>query len=84
MDVAALQVLDRMLHADEERKAKTGSDDEEEEEEGKLSTMPHPISSSSSPAGEVRRERAEVNGCTAQLDPARLKPGHKREHDKQV
>lgn len=123
LDVVALQVLDRMLRVDEERRVKAGSDDEEEEEEGKSSTMPHPVASSSSPAGEIlvttpppssppatptsndddneddadavpsnlspasrrliskrlymRRKRAEASGGTAQLDPARLKPGRK-------
>jgi hypothetical protein len=52
LDAGALQVLDRMLRADEERKVKAGSDDEEEED--KSSTMSHPVaSSSSSPAGEL-------------------------------
>ena len=46
-DVVALQVLDRMLRMNEERRVKTGSDDEGE---GKSSTMPHPVASSSSSA----------------------------------
>jgi hypothetical protein len=120
-DAVALQVLDRMLRADEERRVKAGSDDGEEEE-GKSSTIPHhPVASSSRPAGELhtttpppspppttptpndseddagavpsnlspasrrliskrlymRRKRAEASGRTAQLDPARLKPGRK-------
>ena len=118
LDVVALQVLDRMLRVDEERRVKAGSDDEEE---GKSSTMPQPVASSSSPAGDVhvttpppsshhaapspnddeddtgavpsnlspasrrliskrlymRRKRAEASGGTAQLDPARQKPGRK-------
>jgi hypothetical protein len=119
LDAVALQVLDRMLRVDEERRSKAGSDDEEEE--GKSSAMPHPVASSSSPAGELhattpprsslpatptpsdneddagavpfnlspasrrliskrlymRRKRAGASGGTAQLDPARLKPGRK-------
>jgi hypothetical protein len=51
LDADALQVLDRMLRVDEERRVKAGSDDEEE---GKPSMVPHPIaSSSSSPAAEL-------------------------------
>ena len=49
LDAVALQVLDRMLRVDEETRAKAGSD----EEEGKSPTMPHPVASSSSPAGEL-------------------------------
>jgi hypothetical protein len=52
LDAVALQVLDRMLRVDEERRVKDGSDDEEEE--GKSSKMPHPVASSSSPAGATR------------------------------
>jgi hypothetical protein len=115
LDVVALQVLDRMLRVDEEKRVKDDSDDEEEDKEEKSSTMPHPIASSSSHAGEshattlpplsppndeddaglvpsnlspasrrliskrlyMRRKRAEASGCTAQLNPARLKPGRK-------
>ena len=122
LDAVALQVLDRMLRVDEERRVKAGSDDKEEEE-GKPSKRPHLVASSSSPAGELharkppptsrpvtpnpndnededdagavpsdlspasrrliskrlymRRKRAEASGGTAQLDPARLKPGRK-------
>ena len=121
LDVVGLQVLDRMLRVDEERKVKAGSD-YDEEAEGHPSTVPHPIASSSSLVGELhatipsppsppatptldnneddagavpstnlspasrrliskrlymRRKRAEASGRTAQLDPARLKPGHK-------
>ena len=125
LDSVSLQVLDRMLRVDEERRAKAGSDDGEEEER-MSSTMPHPVASSSSPAGQshtttpppspplatttpndsedgagagadcavpsnlspasrrliskrlyMRRKRAEASGGTAQLDPARLKPGRK-------
>lgn len=47
LDSVSLQVLDRMLRVDEERRAKAGSDDEEEER------MLHPVASSSSPAGEL-------------------------------
>ena len=119
LDVVALQVLDRMLRVDEERRVKAGSD-AEEEGEGKSSTVPHPVASSSTPAGGLhpttpspsppatptsndneddagavpshlspasrrliskrlymRRKRAEASGGTAQLNPARLKPGRK-------
>jgi hypothetical protein len=51
MDIIALQALDRVLRVDEERRVKAGSD--EEEDEGKSSTMPHPVPSPSSPAGEL-------------------------------
>ena len=119
LDAGALQVLDRILRVDEERRTKAGSDDEDEEE-GKSSKMPYPVGSSSlagelhatappqspppatpilndneddagaippnlSPASRrliskrlyMRRKRAEASGGTAQLDPARLKPGRK-------
>ena len=109
LDTVALQVLDRMLRMDEERKVKASS------------TMPHPVASSSPPARKLyattpppssppatpitdddedgagavpsnlspasrrliskrlymRRKRAEASGGTAQLEPARLKPGRK-------
>jgi hypothetical protein len=107
LDAVALQVLDRILRVDEERRDKAGFDDQEED---KSSTTPHPVASSSSlrpvtptpndddddsdacavpsnlsPASRrliskrlhMRRKRAEASGRTAQLGPARLKPGRK-------
>jgi hypothetical protein len=50
LDAVALQVFDRMLRVDEERRVKVDFDDEEEE--GKSSEIPHPVASSSSPAGD--------------------------------
>jgi hypothetical protein len=48
LDIVGLQVLDRMLRADEERKVKTGSDVEDT-----TTTTLHPVASLSSPAGEL-------------------------------
>ena len=48
LDIVGLQVLDRMLRADEEKKMKTGSGVEDT-----ITTTLHPVASSSSPAGEL-------------------------------
>jgi hypothetical protein len=134
LDPTGLQVFDRMLRMDEEKRFDAGSDDEGEAVGRPLrrsSRNLQPVASSSSPGGELqatpppssppatsipdddgeddddddddnvddtgvnlsnlsplsrrlvykrlhmRRKRAEEKGDTAQLDPARLKPGRK-------
>src|SRR5580658_4114139 len=76
LDAIALQVLNQILCVDEQNRVKAGSDNEEE---GKSSTILHHVASSSSPGGGLRATTPPPASlrATAQLDPARLKPGCK-------
>jgi hypothetical protein len=53
LDGIGLQVLDRMLRLDEERRAEAGSDEEEEEMVRPRQRSLHPVECSSSPGGEL-------------------------------